>query len=170
MKTSIGIIAALVILTILFGQGPLIIGLILWGGWKLSKMIFGIGADGASKWVELTSGCKYIHAHGKTGIALDVEKKIIHLKAGDSLKTYPFSDIREWRYSFNQPGVAYGGGLTVAMQGAFALKHSMNETGFYVLMRDIDFPEWRVTFKYNNKTENEFKRWMEIFRQYVNQD
>ena len=47
------------------------------------------------------------------------------------------------------------------------------ESGFFVSVRDVENPEWRLAFRYmsgrwQRKMEIELKKWMEIFDQCIN--
>lgn len=52
-------------------------------------------------------------------------------------------------------------------------RKNMDDSGFFISVRDIDYPEWRIAFKYRiglkeRQMEMELKKWMEIFDQIVN--
>ena len=124
-------------------------------------------------WLRDKQDCQYKHFFENTGVALDTEKRIIYLKSNASEKEYSFDDIREWKYNISSGGMLAGNGtvgvgIAATAQNFQTLRENKENTGFFIVVRDIDFPRWRITFKLDKNTENEMLRWMEIFRQFVN--
>ena len=124
------------------------------------------------KWTELVTNTQYQHFESDTGIAIDTKAKIIHLKSTTQIKSYPYSDIRSWRYNKSTGGeiTAIGslGGLASAQASAANLSNfqrNVASSGFYVTVKDIDIPEWRTAMY----SEANMKKWMEIFEQHVNE-
>lgn len=113
------------------------------------------------------SGVDYSHVFADTGIALSKAASTVFLISGDKKKLYSFEDIRKWRYVFKDGGVSSDDSL--ARRGGIEARNA-SESGFFVQVKDIDNPEWHIKFDYNNHTETELKRWMEIFNQIVNKN
>lgn len=109
-----------------------------------------------AEWNALVQDARYKHFHDGTGIAVDPANQKIHLSGffGSRClhKTYDFSQIKEWRWSIDDNEKA--------------------NTGLFVAVRDIETPDWRVSFSLRRKTRRDFKldlqRWMEILDQTVN--
>lgn len=137
--------------------------LIVWGIWKL----WNDKKPGNDPWLKDREDCQYKWAYDGTGLALNINSKTIYLKDKKVQKSYPFSDIREWRYN-----VQTGGEIINGSAGANYGIHLKNkaESGFFVFMRDIEHPQWRIVFPYNKKMKTELMRWVEIFRQHVNNE
>lgn len=135
-------------------------------------------------------GLRYRHTYDGYGIAVDPEKRVIHLKSFRGTKavtaTYPFSDVREWRFNIPStggeiiPGHVVGGGLEgfghnlgsavrASVLNHKAKKATEEATGLFILVRDIDMPEWQIKFPNSRSREMEIKRWMEILRQHINE-
>ena len=109
---------------------------------------------------------------GQTGIAINAATgKIAMAKAG-LRNAYAFGDVREWSSSKETAGqaVAVGGGLALGAMAAFqsgaAASAAAARSGFFVTVRDIDHPQWRVEMP----DVDDQARWMEILRQLVNRD
>lgn len=60
------------------------------------------------------------------------------------------------------------GGIAAPFYNLQAGKENAANTGFVIAVKDVDIPRWRMAFKLDKNVENEMLRWMEIFRQYVN--
>jgi Domain of unknown function (DUF4755) len=118
-------------------------------------------------WLLAREGCQFKHFYKGTGIALDATSRVIYLKDKKLEKPYPFNDIREWKYNISTGGQVIGGGMPGAGHIIGTAIRNERESGFFVEVRDIDCPKWRIAFPYNGKMETELLRWMEIFRQYV---
>ncbi|MDO8826136.1 DUF4755 domain-containing protein [Methylophaga sp.] len=140
--------------------GLLMIG---WGIWKLWRD----KRPGNDPWLKEKEDCQFKTAYDGTGLALDTATKTIHLKNKNVQKSYPFEDIREWKYN-----VQTGGQIINGSAGTNYGIHMRNkaESGLFVTMRDIEHPQWRIAFPYNKKMEGELLKWMEIFRQHVNNE
>ena len=117
---------------------------------------------------------KYQHYYGKTGIALDTTNRKIHLKEGKKEKAYDFNEIKSWRYNISYGGQSTGGGGLGAVGHDISVNmRNKKESGFFVSVRDVENPEWRLAFRYmsgrwQRKMEIELKKWMEIFDQCIN--
>jgi hypothetical protein len=152
---ALGIIATLIPWTVWFG-----LALIVWGAWK----IWNDKKPGNDPWLKEKNDCQFKWAFDGTGLALDTSTREIHLKNKDIKKTYHFDDIREWKYN-----VQTGGEIINGSVGTNYGNHLRNkaESGLFIMMRDIEHPQWRIAFPYNKKMEGDLMRWMEIFRQHV---
>lgn len=141
------------------------IGLILvaWGGWKIWKD----RNPENDPWLKEKENCEFKWAYGGTGLALDTATRTLHLKSKTTQKSYPFDDIREWKYNVSTGGEVING--SVGINAGIHLKNKA-ESGFFVMMRDIEHPQWRIAFPYNKRMEGELMKWMEIFRQHVNKE
>lgn len=113
---------------------------------------------------------KYSHFENDTAVAIDPGAGTLTLKVKSSIKTYPFADIREWTSAQGQAatfipmgGLANGVAAGAAAMGAAANAAAM--TGFFVKVRDVEHPEWRVSmFKKSDRN-----RWIEILQQEINE-
>lgn len=112
-------------------------------------------------------GGDYSHAYGDTGISLNKEKSTLFLISGKDNKVYSLSDVREWRYVYSDEQGSSGDSLA-RLSGIN--ERNASETGFFVKVKDVDFPEWHIKFAYNSNTRKELARWMEIFEQVVNRN
>jgi len=131
---------------------------------------------------EKTRGLKYRFRRGASGIALKDSEGSIVLFSGEKVKEYKFSDIRSWKYELNTytKGDTYRGtglvGIAATASAISKQKDFVNKceetSGFFVTVRDIDNPLWRIYMGDPNSDETKIncERWMEIFRQYVNEN
>jgi len=157
------------------GYGVLGIPMIALGGWMLWRFVTEMKNKSASKseWSSLIANAQYHHFQDHSGIAIDTKEKIVHLKHPSQIKSYPFSDIRSWRYNLSTGGHVrtYGaiGGIAAAQASAEnirVMRENKASSGFYVTVKDIENPEWRVAMN----SEKDMKKWMEIFEQHVNEN
>ncbi|TCZ24545.1 MULTISPECIES: DUF4755 domain-containing protein [Pantoea] len=112
------------------------------------------------------------HEFGPTAMKLDEKRGLIHLKEENKQKTYPFSAIKEWRYNLSTTRQRTG------LDRELDRTHDFRESGFYIAVDDVQYPEWRVMFfpqkgDFNSQegirdTELQLKRWMHIFDNIVN--
>lgn len=151
------------------------IGVAIW--WFVQKKSqpsqFAIANDNvSSKW-------KYTHEAKGTAIGLCPEERLIRLTArfpsGIQTKDYSYDDVREWRFNIASGGMTkthsnVGVSASLSIGVANINQHYQNErdTGLFLLVKDIDFPEWQVRFPPSKARELELKRWMEILRQELN--
>lgn len=155
---GVGVVAALVPWTAWIG-----LALIAWGIWLLWRA----RQPGNDPWLADKSGCQYKWAFDGTGLALDTASRTLHLKSREAQKSYPFDDVRAWRANVQTGGEIYNG--SAGTNFGIHLRNKA-ESGFFVTVRDIEHPQWRIAFPYNKKMEVELQRWMEIFRQQVGGD
>lgn len=126
----------------------------------------------------------YYHEFDKTSLLVDLNKKTIKLKEKNKEKTYPFSDIKTWRYDLTSSGKIIGVGITngiiaKSQNDSNRLKDAKN-SGFFISVKDIQNPEWQIKFfpkegrfsddKGFRDTEIQLKRWMQVFDQVLNQN
>lgn len=157
------------------GYGLLGVAMIGLGAWLFWKAITGMKNRSASKreWSDLVANTQYKHFQDHSGIAIDTNAKVVYLKHPSQIKSYPFTDIRSWRYNLATGGhvKTYGaiGGIAAAQASAENLRvmrENKASSGFYVTVKDIENPEWRAAMG----SEKDMKKWMEIFEQNVNQN
>ena len=121
-------------------------------------------------WPSANGNIQFKHLYDGTGIALDTDNQIIYLKNGKLQKSYPFSEIREWKYNVQSGGTIIGGGFRGLGHNLGTVRNNKKSSGLFISVRDIENPQWRVAFPYNTKMEGELLKWMEIFNQYVNNE
>jgi hypothetical protein len=140
------------------------------------------GRINMDSWIGSKNNCRYKHAFDGFGIAVDTDQAMLYVTSPkEGPHSYPFSSVREWGYDI--PGydstVIVGRGGGVGMAGArmgAATQNILNaakaedQTGFWVRVKDIDYPEWFIRFQKSKNVETELKRWMEIFQQYINEE
>lgn len=119
---------------------------------------------------EFTSAAKLRHSEGRTGIALDTEKRELLLISKDLSKSYPFHDIREWSARAETAGQVFASGSFAAATGALganikAQKEANANTGLFVRVRDTEAAEWRISMKRKEDRD----RWFEILTQAINE-
>lgn len=116
-------------------------------------------------------GSGWDHSEGPSGIAIDARAKKLLVHENGFHRVYGYGDVRSWESNKQTAGVmaAVGGGLAGAMAagGASMRAESQAEaaTGFYVFVRDIEHPRWRVAMS----SARDQARWMEIFTQELNE-
>lgn len=116
-----------------------------------------------------TTNCKYKYHYKQSGIGVDTDSRQLHLFSQGLDKIYSFSDVREWKINFSSGGGLVGGGLPSIGANIANDKQNKKETGLFILVRDIENPVWRIEFDYNNNTDKELNKWMEILRQSINE-
>ncbi|MCU5773024.1 DUF4755 domain-containing protein [Winslowiella arboricola] len=112
------------------------------------------------------------HEFGSTSMKLDQHRGLIHLKEENKQKTYPFSAVKEWRYNLSTTRQRTG------LDRELDRTHDFKESGFYIAVDDVLYPEWRVMFfptsgDFNSQegarnTELQLIRWMQIFDNVIN--
>lgn len=126
----------------------------------------------------------YYHEFDKTALLLDLNKKTLKLKDKGKEQTYPFSDIKTWRYDLTSSGKIIGVGITngiiaKSQNDSNRLKDAKN-SGFFISVKDIQNPEWQIKFfpkkgRFSDDvgfrdTELQMKRWMQVFEQVLNKN
>lgn len=160
---------------LLFGENGLLglafMGLGTWLIWSGIKKMKNESAS-TDEWLSLIANTQYQYTNKSdySGIAIDTKERVLHLRHPNLFKSYPFSEIRSWRYNLSTGGHirTYGNvGLQAGMQAVGenirVERENKKASGFFVTVRDIDNPEWRTGMS----SEKEMKRWMEIFAQFV---
>ena len=82
-----------------------------------------------------------------------------------------YADIRSWESrKGGRSGMVVGGGAAGAAAGVAAglgdAQRMAAETGFYVFVRDIENPKWRVSMQFGDTRA----KWMEIMEQAISED
>ncbi|WP_227699661.1 DUF4755 domain-containing protein [Raoultella ornithinolytica] len=80
------------------------------------------------------------HEFGPTSMKLDQHRGLIHLREENKQKTYPFSAVKEWRYNLSTTRQRTG------LDRELDRTHDFRESGFYIAVDDVQYPEWRVMF------------------------
>ena len=113
----------------------------------------------------VAQGPGFDHAEADTGIAINKQAKTLSLLIGGIHKTYPYADIREWEAIKETPAVISGGNPAAVFDQMGVNRRAAASTGFFVTVRDVDHPKWRIAMK----DEAMRARWMEILRQEINE-
>ena len=117
----------------------------------------------------VTQGAGFDHQEGGSGIAINKEAQTLTLHVDGRSKTYPCADVRNWECVKERAGEMVGVGLHAGVAAAGvnyrAAKAAAANTGFFVTVRDVDNPIWRVEMT-DAGTQ---ARWMEILRQEINE-
>ena len=127
------------------------------------------------RWIKQFPNAQYAFCNGKVGIAVDSKASMLHLMEKGFSQTYAFSDVRSWRTNLQTGGtnVYYGGGAFAALDAGSASNaqrtaNKMN-TGLFITVRDVNHPEWHLTFAANESQEKlQQARWFEVLNQAVN--
>lgn len=152
-------------LGVFYGAPLLIYGLILGGRGLLAAAI---STGDEQRAIDATASLPYRHFHGGSGIGIDPQKREVHLYSQPHYRVYPYSSIRRWERNLVDAGTVVNGGaqgLALNLQGAIK---AAGETGFYVDVKDVDHPRWRIAFS-QSQLKKELPRWMEIFNQQINE-
>ena len=128
------------------------------------------GTEASTTSSDFAQGAKYSYAGGASAIAMDTDRSVMRVKNGMLIKEYPFGDVREWHASLISGGgmVGFGvaGGLTALAASTGAKRENAKASGFYIKVRDIDHPQWRIEMP----SQDNQNRWMEIFNQLINKN
>lgn len=152
--------------------------LVFVGGIRAQKWVNTLARINMDSWLSSMAECDQKYAFDGTGIAVDAKNRIVHLAShanGQLIsKKYPFSDVREWEYEIPGKVMAFGNPRFATATGV-AVKNAIEEekVGFWVKVKDIDFPIWFIKFGANpaisgKQQKMELSRWMEILNQTVN--
>lgn len=114
--------------------------------------------------ISLSGPPKYQQYSNNSGVAIASNGRII-LSAGANTKSYDFGAVRSWRTSLQAPGMAFGGGLNGVMVNAVEAQRAAQNTGLFLLVKDIEDPEWHI--KISNKKI--LSKWFEILQQELNE-
>lgn len=125
---------------------------------------------------------RFNHFENNSVIMLHSDKSEILLANPQGVvKTYPYSAIREWEIRAETAGeqssvmvtgtsgaaAAQGAmmGISAAMANSKAQAQAAANTGLYISVKDIDYPEWRISMA----SQSDRKRWFEILNQAINE-
>lgn len=142
--------------------------LILWSGWRIFKALTSKSPTVPNGVAPSVESLKYKHFYAKTGIAIDTEKREIHLKDRSTYKVYRFDQIRTWESNVQTGGGVYGGGMNGVMANLANANANNARTGLFIKVKDVDFPEWKIEFPLGS-AKKELARWMEILQQTLNE-
>lgn len=155
--------------------------LILAIGWTPVGIMFLIGRakkanqnrlrDELAQQAGIAINSQLFHWEWESGLALNEEKATLTVSVGKNIKTYKFTDIREWAVRSERAGqvVPMGGGLAgglaagAANIGASSLAAA--NTGLFISVKDIHFPTWRISMQSKAKRDS----WFEILTQALNE-
>lgn len=125
----------------------------------------------------IIAGAEYKHIYQDTAIAINKKQRKVILANPKLMKAYDFSQIKSWKYELNTSGTVYGAGLNGGIQAlAINARNSAIDrasSGFFIQVKDIENPEWRISFDLNDRNKpakQELLKWMEIFDQFVNEN
>lgn len=113
----------------------------------------------------VAQGSGFDHAEADTGIAFNKQAKTLTLLIGGFHKTYPYADIREWEAIKETPAIISAGNPAAVFDQVGVNRRAAANTGFFVSVRDVDHPKWRISMK----DEAMRARWMEVLRQEINE-
>ncbi len=175
-KSIIVLVVGIVVFNYGWGVGGVVgllvhltgIVLALWGGWSLFRSFLG-GIKNIPQGIpESVSELKFKHFYKNTGIAVDTENKEVHLKDRSNYKIYKFDQIRSWETNVQTGGQVYGTGLAAIAANFESANANKNNTGLFVKVKDVDFPEWKINFPIGS-AKKDLARWMEILQQTLNE-
>jgi Domain of unknown function (DUF4755) len=116
---------------------------------------------------------QYMQYFQDTGIAVDPKGEKILLLSNGQQKEYPFSAIRSWSSNVSSGGHFVTGSplMNIGMAGANIQRDRENKanTGFFIEVKDIDYPVWRISFP-SSTMKQDMAKWTEVLRQHVNKD
>ncbi|RQO58487.1 hypothetical protein DBR47_12300 [Paucibacter sp. KBW04] len=120
--------------------------------------------------VGVVPGAGFDHSEGDSAVAINRQAKTLGLRIGEKWKAYPFADVRAWETNKERAGQVVASNLTGTMAAMGpnlrAIQDAAAATGFFVTVRDIENPKWRIAMSDSNTQA----RWMEILRQSINED
>jgi len=152
---------------------------------RIDRALDKAGRIDMEPWLSQNAGCKYKYAWDGDGIAVDTDKQVVHLvcRSGRTsiAKSYALSDVREWGYEApgSQATRTYGNvglqiGTQVAAENLASVLTSIENTGLWLKVRDIEFPRWFIKFRakaaQDKTTLMELAKWVEILNQTVNNE
>lgn len=136
------------------------LGLIIWGIALMVKSHNKIETNNAT-----FAGAAHSFANKGTGIGIYPDKRTLLLMQDKKQKEYSFADIRRWEINLQTGGNVVGQGVAVAAANFHAARENTKASGLFVEVRDIDHPVWRI----NMLKKSDQQRWMEILRQFINE-
>lgn len=147
---------------------PIGIVLIVWSAVNLYRNLKGKEQPAAKGLPAYVNDLRFKHFYAKTGIAVDTEKREVHLKDAAHYKVYRFDEIRSWEANTQSGGLIYGGGLNVLAANLANQRANRENTGLFIKVKDIDYPQWKIEFP-QSQAKGELTRWMEILQQTLNE-
>ncbi|PFH19037.1 DUF4755 domain-containing protein [Burkholderia sp. JKS000303] len=145
----------------------IVVGMLVWGSAKKKEL-----KQQVRQAIALSEGDGYSFFHGHSGIAINTKTKHIAVAEKWKVKAYPYSDVRSWEASkvhAGQTRMTAFGGATGALENVgnhhLAKLKADAMSGFFVRVADIENTEWHIQMV----SEKEQARWMEIFRQHINE-
>ena len=166
----LGIFPLLAGLALIFDgkSGDFLAGVVLVTSFPLlAFLLYTLIQNDIRRFVSEVNACgtpKYQLYRNNSGIAVTSNGKII-LSTGASTKSYDFSAVRQWRTSLETPGMTYGAGLSVALVNAVERSRAAQNTGLFLLVKDVQNPEWHI--KITDKKI--LSQWYEILHQELNE-
>ena len=118
--------------------------------------------------IAATQGVSRQHFYKGTGIALDPQKRELHLISARVYRCYPLDQVRTWQRRLQSGGGVYGGGWAGVAANVDNLARNAANSGLFVEVRDVDHPSWRIAFP-PRTIERDLARWMEVLQQAVNE-
>lgn len=116
---------------------------------------------------DLNADCPahYVHVEGSSGIALNPASKVVAVMEKGVSKRYHYIDVREWATSEQQAAVVIGTGLAAAGAMMQSGAQAARNTGLFLKVKDVGFPEWHVGMS-DRKVR---ARWFEMLTQELNE-
>ena len=118
-------------------------------------------ADAALGLAGLGPGQGFRHEEDGTGVAVNPSSKKLAVWGGGVAKCYDYAEVRGWEAAHEKWSLVPGR----AVENIQGMRGAAEATGFYLTVRDLDNPKWRVTM--TEKTARD--RWMELLRQEINE-
>lgn len=142
--------------------------LVIWSVIGLGKNLKGNGKPAPQGLPDVVNDLKFKHFYAKTGIAVDTEKREVHLKDSANYKVYRFDEIRSWEANTQSGGMFIGGGVNAFAANLATQRSNKENTGLFIKVKDVDYPQWKIEFP-QTKAKQELTRWMEILQQTLNE-
>ena len=156
----------LIVQVVLYGFFPPIA--MVWLGLKVSRATTA-KYDKLRLGAGLSPGVGWEHREGQTWLALNPRDRTVTMMIGSLIKTYAYADIRAWEAVSQTAdrfvGGTFQGGLAAAGANARANAAAAAQSGFFVTVRDVDHPIWRISML----APITQAKWMELFRQELNE-
>lgn len=144
------------------------LAMVMWLAMKLASNR-AAGHAAALQAAGVEKGAGFDHTEGSSGIAINKEDKTLTLHLDGRWKTYPYADVRNWECVKERAGEMVGVGLHAGVAAAGvnyrAHRAAAANTGFFVTVRDVENPIWRIEMSSSGTQA----RWMEILRQDINE-
>ena len=142
--------------------------LVVWSAIRIFKSFKTGKAAAPSDLPDFVKDLRFKHFYAKTGIAVDTEKREVHLKDRANYKVYRFDEIRSWEANTQSGGMIYGGGINVLAANLANQRANKENTGLFIKVKDVDMPQWKIEFP-PSAAKKELTRWMEILQQTLNE-